>query len=84
MTQPPYPPSDDRSTRRLAIFVAVLLVIVAIGSQPGRATGAGTNKSLNSMCVCVPSRAALFLKSAVARTQARSSARLTYTAAVTQ
>jgi hypothetical protein len=67
--------------RRLAIFVTVLLVIVAIGSQPGH--GAGTKKSLNSMCVCVPSRAGLLLKSAIAKTQARTTALLTVRAAVT-
>ncbi|NYF49958.1 hypothetical protein [Tunturiibacter gelidoferens] len=82
MTQPPYPPSADNSTRRLAIFIAVLLVIVAIGSQPGRA--GSTSKSLNSMCVCVPTRAGLLLKSAIAKTQARTTALLTVRAAVTQ
>jgi hypothetical protein len=81
MTQPPYPPPADNSTRRLAIFVAVLLVIVAIGSQPGR--GASTNKSHNSACVCVPARASLLLKSAIAKTQARTTALLTVRAAVT-
>jgi hypothetical protein len=82
MTQPPYPPSADNSTRRLAIFIAVLLVIVAIGSQPGR--GASTSKSANSVCVCVPTRAGLLLKSAIAKTHARTTALLTVRAAVTK
>jgi hypothetical protein len=53
--------------RRFALFVAALIIIVAIGSQP-RHRG-GPNKSI---CVCIPTRAGLILKSAIARTQARS------------
>ncbi|HYK37150.1 hypothetical protein [Alloacidobacterium sp.] len=48
--------------QRFAIFVAVLIVIVAIGSRPShRASAKG------SFCVCVPSRAKLILKSMVGR-----------------
>ncbi len=48
--------------RRFAIFAAVLIVIVAIGSRPSqRGSGKG------SFCVCLPSRAGLMLKSMVNR-----------------
>ncbi|WP_260734752.1 hypothetical protein [Tunturiibacter lichenicola] len=73
MTQPPYRPSDDHSMRRFALFVAAFVVIVAIGaSQPRRSVS-----SSQSICVCVPTRAGLLLKSAIARTQARSTALFT-------
>jgi hypothetical protein len=47
-----------------------LIVVVAIGSQPRH--GVSLTKSLNDMCVCMPSRAGLLVKAAVAKTQARS------------
>jgi hypothetical protein len=72
MTQPPYRPSDGNPMRRFALFVAAFLIIVAVGSQTGRGS------------VCIPSRAGLLLKSAIARTQARSTALLTIRADVTQ
>ncbi len=65
--------------RRFAIFVAVFLVIVAIGSTSRRSEAAA-----KSFCVCVPSRAGLFLKSAIVKTQARSTALLTSTASLAQ
>jgi hypothetical protein len=80
MTQPPYRPSDDRATRRLAVFAAAFLIIVAIGAaQPRR-----SEASAQSICVCIPSRAGLLLKSVVVKTQARSTALLTSTASLTQ
>jgi len=50
--------------RRFAIFAAVLIVIVAIGSRPshGRAT---YRSGENSFCVCLPSKAGMMLKSMV-------------------
>ena len=51
---------------RFALFTVALLVIVAIGSKP-RTSGKST---LESMCVCVPARAGLLVKSAIARTRA--------------
>jgi len=54
---------------RLAVFTVCLLVLVAIGSQ-SRSDG-NLNKSLQSMCVCVPARAGLIMKSAIAKTQAK-------------
>jgi hypothetical protein len=51
---------------RLALFTVSLLVLVAIGSQPRR-----VEASLKSMCVCVPARAGLIMKSAMAKTQAQ-------------
>jgi len=57
---------------RFALFSVALFVIVAIGSQ-SRHDGS----SLRSMCVCVPARAKLFLKSAIVKTQARSADLLT-------
>lgn len=65
--------------RRFAIFVAVFLVIVALGSQSRRA--GATDKSI---CVCIPSRAGLLLKSALVKTQARSKAALASTASLVQ
>ena len=56
---------------RLALFTVTLLVIVAIGSQSGSQSRHG-GSSLKSMCVCVPTRAKLILKSAIVKTQARS------------
>ncbi len=82
MTHPPYPPSGDRPMWRLALFVTAFLLIVAIGSTP-RHGGAAT-KAGNSLCVCIPSRAGLLLKSAIVRTQARSTALLTSTASLIQ
>jgi hypothetical protein len=74
MTQPPYPPSEDHPMSRFALFVTALIIIVAIGSQPRR--DGGSNKS---MCVCIPTRAKLILKSTLARTQARSAELFTVT-----
>ena len=48
--------------RRFAIFAAVLTVIVALGSLPAHHLSAK-----GSVCVCVPSRARLMLKSMVNR-----------------
>jgi hypothetical protein len=69
---------------RLTLFTVVLLVLVAIGAQP-RQSG-GLTKSLDSMCVCVPARAGLIMKSAIARTQAqvRSAELFTHRATVAQ
>ena len=53
---------------RFALFSVALFVIVAIGSQSSRYGGS----SLKSMCVCVPTRAKLIVKSAIVKTQARS------------
>jgi hypothetical protein len=52
---------------RFALFTVALFVLVMIGSQ-SRSSGS----SLKSMCVCVPTRAKLMLKSAIVKTQARS------------
>ncbi len=73
MTQPPYRPPEGQPMRRFALFVAALIVIVAIGSQ-----SRSHASSSKSMCVCVPTRAALILKSAIARTQARSTDLVTW------
>jgi hypothetical protein len=47
-----------------------LLVFVAIGSQPRHTSH--LSKSINDMCVCVPTRAALIAKAAIAKTRAAS------------
>jgi len=62
MTQPPYRLPEDRPMRRFAIFAAVLIVIVAVGSRP-----AHRGSAKGSFCVCVPSRVGLMLKSMVNR-----------------
>ena len=56
---------------RLALFTVTLFVIVAIGSQSGSQSRHGGN-SLKSMCVCVPTKAKLLVKSAIVQAQARS------------
>ena len=58
------------SMSRLTLFTICLIVIVAIGSQPRR--GVSLSKSMNDMCVCMPTRAALLVKAAVAKTHGRS------------
>jgi hypothetical protein len=50
---------------RFALFSVALFVLVAIGSQSQH-----SGSSLKSMCVCVPARAKLIMKSIV-KTQAR-------------
>ena len=52
---------------RLALFTVALLIVVAIGSESGKS--GSLTKSMNSMCVCVPARAKVLLKSAMAKTQ---------------
>jgi hypothetical protein len=78
MTQPPYRPSDDHATQRLAIFVAAFLVIVAIGAH-SQSRHSGTIDSGNSVCHCLPSKAALMMKSAFAKAQSHSTALATLT-----
>ncbi len=51
---------------RFTLFIACLIVIVAIGSRPRH--GVSLSKSMNDMCVCMPARAALMVKAAVAKT----------------
>jgi hypothetical protein len=64
---------------RFALFAAALIIIVAIGTQP--AAGGASSKS---MCVCVPARAGLIMKSAITRAQARSTELFAVKASVTQ
>jgi hypothetical protein len=58
---------------RLALFTISLLALVAIASQQPR-HGASLAKSMDDMCVCVPARAKLMIKEAIAKT--RGSAKL--------
>ncbi len=76
---PPYRPSQGDPTSRFVLFVAAFLIIVGIGSQASQSSA-----SIKSMCFCVPARAGLIMKSALARTQARSTKPLTARATVTQ
>ena len=78
MTQPPYHSPEGHPMSRFALFVTALIVVVAIGSQPLHL------RLDKSMCVCVPTRAALILKSAIAKTQARSAELLVSSATATQ
>jgi hypothetical protein len=55
---------------RFALVAAALVVVVAISSQNRHA--GNLNKSLKSMCVCIPARAGLIMKSAMASTKAQS------------
>ena len=82
MTQPPYNASGGHPmnpTSRLALFTIALITIVALGSQPRR--GMSLSKSMKDMCVCVPARAGLMAKAALAKTQAASVELLKATAA---
>ena len=47
--------------RRFALFSAALLVLIIIGSLPGK--GATKITNVKSACVCLPSRAGLMLRS---------------------
>ena len=78
MTQPPYRPPDDNATRRLVLFIAIFLVIVAIGTQT-QSQMRHTGRTLDSMCVCLPTKAALVMKSAIAKAKAHSTALATVT-----
>ena len=71
MAQPPYHSSGGHPMSRFALFTIALFVLVAIGSQSQSQSRHG-GSSLKSMCVCVPTRAKLILKSAIVKTQARS------------
>jgi hypothetical protein len=64
---------------RFALFAAAVIILVAIGTQP---TAGGS--SINSVCVCVPARAGLIMKSAITRVQARSTELFAVKASVTQ
>jgi hypothetical protein len=69
MARPPYDsPSGGHPMSRFALFTVALFALVLIGSQPRH--GRSLSESLNSMCVCMPTRAGLIVKSAIARTQA--------------
>jgi ABC-type Mn2+/Zn2+ transport system permease subunit len=58
MTQPSYRPSEGHPMRRFALFCTALLVLVVIGSLPSKGA-----RQHNSMCVCLPTRAKLLMKS---------------------
>ena len=73
MAQPPYYPSGGHPMSRFALFTVALFVLVAVGSQSqSQSQSRHGGSSLKSMCVCVPTRAKLILKSAIVKTQARS------------
>jgi hypothetical protein len=55
---------------RFTLFTVALFAIVALGSQSQFQSRHG-GSSLKSMCVCVPARAKLMLKSAIVKTQAQ-------------
>jgi len=83
MTQPSYRASEGHPMRRFAVFAAVLFVVVVIGSQPWN--GGRSKRSVNSVCVCVASRASLIMRSmtgtlAMTKTQAHSQQKATDTA----
>lgn len=58
---------------RLAWFTVALFVLVAVGTET-RFQTRHNGSSLKSMCVCVPARAKLMVKSAMVKTQARTAA----------
>ena len=70
--------------RRFTVFATVLVILVVVGSQPWGAT-----RPKKSLCVCLPSRAGLILRSmtsvsAVTATLAPSKGRFTDRAIATQ
>jgi hypothetical protein len=67
VAQPAYHLSGGHPMSRFALFTVALFVLVTVGSQ-SRHSGS----SLKEMCVCVPARAKLMLKSAIVRAEARS------------
>jgi hypothetical protein len=71
MAQPAYHPSGGHPMSRFALFTVALFSIVTIGSL-SQSQSRHSGSSLKSMCVCVPARAKLLLKSAIVQTQARS------------
>jgi len=56
---------------RFALLAVALIAIVALSSEY-RHGGSLNRSSMKSMCVCIPARAGLIMKSAIAKTQARS------------
>jgi hypothetical protein len=71
MTQPPYRSSGGHPMNpisRFALFTVALITVVAIAFQPRH--GVSLSKSLKDMCVCVPARAGLIKKAALAKAQA--------------
>ena len=75
MTQPPYHASEGHPMRRFTVFAIVLFAVVLVGSQPWN----GSHPK-RSMCVCLPSRAALILRS-ITGTSATSVSAMTRTQA---
>jgi len=71
MAQSAYHPSGGHPMSRFALFTVALFAVVVVGFQSGSQSRHG-GSSLKSMCVCVPARAKLLLKSAIVNTQARS------------
>jgi hypothetical protein len=61
--------STGHPMRRLALFTVALLILVGIGSRPWHGSS-----SRHSMCVCLPSRAALMLKSMTTSVSAKKQA----------
>jgi|HubBroStandDraft_6_1064221.scaffolds.fasta_scaffold1499243_1 hypothetical protein len=61
MTQSPYRSTEGHPMRRFALFAATLLIVIVVGSLPWN--GRVSKSSTHSMCVCLPSRAGLILKS---------------------
>jgi hypothetical protein len=79
MTPPPYLHQGVTMNpmSRFALFTLAMITILAIGSQPRHSVS--LSKSMKDMCVCVPARAGLMAKAALAKTQAASMELLTGT-----
>jgi hypothetical protein len=79
MTQPPYRPSEGNPMRRFALFSVALLILIVIGSLPFKG-----GQMKHSMCVCLPTRAALILKSVTGgNTKTQASVRAPSTSSIT-
>jgi hypothetical protein len=70
---------------RFLVFTACLVALIAIAAfaSPSR-HGVRASQSMKDMCVCVPTKAALMVKTAIAKAQARSAELVALNAAAGQ
>ena len=57
---------------RLAVFTLCLVALIAIAAIASPRGKMASSESMNDFCACVPTKAALFVKSAIAKAHAKS------------
>lgn len=57
---------------RFVLFTLSLIALIVIAAIASPARRAHPSRSMNDICVCVPTRAALFVKATIAKAQGRS------------